>query len=77
MGPNETSPLSPLAQEALDALASTIPPGDEFTYEQAYAILKEKKTSSGLLPKISSNGCTIRAIFTKSRENSDSRICSM
>ncbi|WP_227355786.1 hypothetical protein [Haladaptatus salinisoli] len=43
MGPNETSPLTPLAQEALDALASTIPPGGELTYEQAYAVLAEKE----------------------------------
>ncbi len=40
---NETSPLSPLAQEALDALASTIPPGGELTDEQAYAVLAEKE----------------------------------
>ncbi len=43
MGPNGNSPLTPLAQEALEALASTIPPGDELTYEQAYAVLAEKE----------------------------------
>ncbi|ODR79744.1 hypothetical protein BG842_09155 [Haladaptatus sp. W1] len=43
MGPNEMSPLTPLAQEALDALASAIPSGDELTYEQAYAVLAEKE----------------------------------
>ena len=43
MGPNGKSPLSPLAQEALDALASAIPPGGELTYEQAYAVLAEKE----------------------------------
>ncbi|WP_049972572.1 hypothetical protein [Haladaptatus cibarius] len=43
MGPNETSPLTPLAQEALEALASTTPPGGELTYEQAYAVLAEKE----------------------------------
>ncbi len=40
---NGTSPLSPLAQEALEALASAIPPGGEITYEQAYAVLAEKE----------------------------------
>ncbi|SIR66750.1 hypothetical protein SAMN05421858_3234 [Haladaptatus litoreus] len=43
MGPNETSPLTPLAQEALEALVDTIPSGGEFTYEQAYAVLAEKE----------------------------------
>ncbi|WP_423747311.1 hypothetical protein V5735_24170 (plasmid) [Haladaptatus sp. SPP-AMP-3] len=43
MGPNETSPLTPLAQEALEALASIISPGGELTYEQAYAVLAEKE----------------------------------
>ncbi|WP_049972796.1 hypothetical protein [Haladaptatus cibarius] len=43
MGPNETSSLTPLAQDALDALASTIQPGGELTYEQAYAVLAEKE----------------------------------
>ncbi|WP_227357278.1 hypothetical protein [Haladaptatus salinisoli] len=38
-----TSPLTPLAQEALEALASTIPPGGELTYEQAYTVLAEKE----------------------------------
>ncbi|WP_084157180.1 hypothetical protein [Haladaptatus cibarius] len=39
----DESPLTPLAQDALEALASTIPPGDELTYEQAYAVLAEKE----------------------------------
>ena len=43
MGPNETSPLSPLVQEALDALASALPDDGELTYEQAYAILNEEE----------------------------------
>ena len=43
MGPNETSPLSPLAQETLDALATALPDERELTYEQAYAILKEEE----------------------------------
>ena len=43
MGPNGKSPLTPLAQEALDALASAIPPGGELTYEQAYAVLAENE----------------------------------
>ncbi|MCO8244712.1 hypothetical protein [Haladaptatus sp. AB643] len=43
MGLNGKSPLTSLAQEALDALASTIPPGGELTYEQAYAVLAEKE----------------------------------
>ncbi|ODR79549.1 hypothetical protein BG842_06085 [Haladaptatus sp. W1] len=40
---NGTSPLSPLAQEALDALATALPDERELTYEQAYAILKDEK----------------------------------
>ena len=43
MVPNGKSPLTPLAQEALDALASAIPPGGELTYEQAYAVLAENE----------------------------------
>ncbi|WP_435159121.1 hypothetical protein [Haladaptatus sp. DFWS20] len=37
------SPLSPLAQEALDALVSALPDEQEFTYEQAYAVLVENE----------------------------------
>ncbi|WP_435158160.1 hypothetical protein [Haladaptatus sp. DFWS20] len=37
------SPLTPLAQDALDALATAFRDEREFTYEQAYAILKEKE----------------------------------
>jgi hypothetical protein len=40
---NEKSPLTPLAQEALDALARALPDEGELTYEQAYAILKEEE----------------------------------
>ncbi|WP_423747463.1 hypothetical protein V5735_23155 (plasmid) [Haladaptatus sp. SPP-AMP-3] len=40
---NGTSPLSPLAQEALDALATALPDESELTYEQAYAILKDEE----------------------------------
>ncbi|WP_435158338.1 hypothetical protein [Haladaptatus sp. DFWS20] len=43
MGSNETSPLTPPAQEALDALVNTIQPAGELTYEQAYAVLAEKE----------------------------------
>ena len=43
MGPNETSPLTPLAQEALEALARRLPDERELTYEHAYAILKEEE----------------------------------
>ncbi|KZN23087.1 hypothetical protein A4G99_16410 [Haladaptatus sp. R4] len=41
---NGTSPLSPLAQEALDALTNALPDEGELTYEQAYAILKEEES---------------------------------
>ncbi|ODR80952.1 hypothetical protein BG842_23670 [Haladaptatus sp. W1] len=43
MGSNETSPLTPLVQEALEALESAIPPVDEPTSERAYAVLAEKE----------------------------------
>ncbi|WP_227379888.1 hypothetical protein [Haladaptatus halobius] len=43
MGPNETSPLTPLAQEALEALARRLPDEGELTYEHAYTILKEEE----------------------------------
>lgn len=39
MGSNGRSPLTPLAQDALEALASAVPSEGEFSYEQAYAIL--------------------------------------
>ncbi|GAA0234488.1 hypothetical protein [Haladaptatus pallidirubidus] len=38
---NRQSPLTPLAQKSLDALASELPSERELTYEQAYAILKD------------------------------------
>ncbi|WP_266083203.1 hypothetical protein [Haladaptatus caseinilyticus] len=37
------SPLSPLAQDALDALAAALPEEGEFTYEQAYTVLAENE----------------------------------
>ncbi|ODR80301.1 hypothetical protein BG842_20000 [Haladaptatus sp. W1] len=40
---NRQSPLTPLAQESLDALASELPSERELTYEHAYAILKEQE----------------------------------
>jgi hypothetical protein len=43
MVPNRKSPLTPLAQEALDALAKGLPDEGELTYEQAYTILKEQE----------------------------------
>ncbi|WP_435158346.1 hypothetical protein [Haladaptatus sp. DFWS20] len=43
MGSNEKSPLTPLAQEALDALGRELPAEGEVTYEQAYSILKEEE----------------------------------
>ena len=43
MGPNGKSPLSPLAKEALDTLASGLPDEGELTYEQAYTILNEEE----------------------------------
>ncbi|WP_266080801.1 hypothetical protein [Haladaptatus caseinilyticus] len=71
MGPNETSPLTPLAQDALDALAKRLPDEEEFTYEHAYTILKEEEdlerpTAEDIIERLYN-----KAIFTKSRENSD------
>ena len=43
MPSNGTSPLTPLAQDALDALERRLPSERELTYEQAYAILKEEE----------------------------------
>ncbi|WP_227357256.1 hypothetical protein [Haladaptatus salinisoli] len=40
---NETSPLTPLAQEALDALAKGLPAEGELTYDEAYAVLNERE----------------------------------
>ena len=40
---NETSSLSTPAREALYALATAFPDAGEFTYDQAYAILKEEE----------------------------------
>jgi len=36
---NEKNPLTPLAQEALDALVRALPDERELTYERAYSIL--------------------------------------
>jgi hypothetical protein len=38
---NRQSPLTPLAQDALDALANALPSEGELTYEQAYATLED------------------------------------
>jgi hypothetical protein len=43
MVPNGKSPLTPLAQDALDALARRLPDENELTYEQAYSILNEEE----------------------------------
>ncbi|WP_435158989.1 hypothetical protein [Haladaptatus sp. DFWS20] len=43
MVPNGKSPLSPLAQDALDALARNLPEERELTYEQAYSILDDEE----------------------------------
>ncbi|SIR75596.1 hypothetical protein SAMN05421858_3648 [Haladaptatus litoreus] len=40
---NRRSPLTPLAQESLDALACALPNKGELTYEQAYTILKNSE----------------------------------
>ncbi|WP_266082623.1 hypothetical protein [Haladaptatus caseinilyticus] len=37
------SPLSPLAQDALDALSTALPDEGEFTYEQAYTVVAERE----------------------------------
>ncbi|WP_435156244.1 hypothetical protein [Haladaptatus sp. DFWS20] len=39
---NGTSPLTPLAQESLDVLATALQSEGELTYEQAYGFLKEE-----------------------------------
>jgi hypothetical protein len=38
---NRRSPLTPLAQESLETLASELPSEGELSYEHAYAILKD------------------------------------
>ena len=43
MVPNGKSPLTPLAQDALDALAKELPDENELSYEHAYTILKEEE----------------------------------
>ena len=40
---NRQSPLIPLAQDALDALANELPSEGELTYEHAYTILKDRE----------------------------------
>ncbi|GAA0234652.1 hypothetical protein ACFFQF_24500 [Haladaptatus pallidirubidus] len=40
---NRRSPLTPLAQDALDALARGLPSEGELTHEQAYAILEKQE----------------------------------
>lgn len=39
---NEKTPHTPLEQEALDALTTSIPLREEFPYERAYAVLAEE-----------------------------------
>jgi hypothetical protein len=43
MVPNGKSPLTPLAQDALDALARRLPDENELTYVHAYTILNEEE----------------------------------
>jgi hypothetical protein len=40
---NRRSPLTPLAQDALDALASAVPTDGELSYERAYEVLAQKE----------------------------------
>ncbi len=40
---NRRSPLTPLAQNALDALASAVPNDGEITYEDAYDVLAQEE----------------------------------
>lgn len=40
---NGKSPLTPLAQDALEALATNVPSEREVSYEQAYVILNEEE----------------------------------
>lgn len=40
---NGESPLTPLAQEALDVLVTAVPSEGEFTYEEAYTVLAEEE----------------------------------
>lgn len=58
---NGTSPLTPLAQDALDALARALPSDGELTYEQAYAILQdeenlERPTAEDLIERLYMRG---------------------
>ncbi|MCO8244887.1 MULTISPECIES: hypothetical protein [unclassified Haladaptatus] len=58
---NGTSPLSPLAQEALDALATALPDEGKLTYEQTYTILKEEENlerpaAEDLVERLHKNG---------------------
>ncbi|WP_266080015.1 hypothetical protein [Haladaptatus caseinilyticus] len=43
MNSDGKSPLTPLAQEAIDAFAMAVPSGEEFSYDQAYTILAEEE----------------------------------
>jgi hypothetical protein len=40
---NRRSPLTPLAQDALDALASAVPTNGDLTYEDAYDVLAQEE----------------------------------
>ncbi|WP_433630071.1 hypothetical protein [Halomicrococcus sp. NG-SE-24] len=46
MASNGEPTLPPLAQDALDALATTAPHDDSFSYERAYATLAEEEDLS-------------------------------
>ncbi|WP_227379744.1 hypothetical protein [Haladaptatus halobius] len=56
-----TSPLTPLAQEALDALTAAAPSEGELTYEEAYTVLKaeedlERPTAKDIVERLYMKG---------------------
>ncbi|WP_227378568.1 hypothetical protein [Haladaptatus halobius] len=61
MGSNGDSPLTPLAEEALDALVMAVPSEGEFTHEEAYAVLVaeedlERPTAKDIIERLSMHG---------------------
>lgn len=61
MVPNGKPPLTPLAEDALDALARRLPDESELTYEQAYTILDEeddlrRPTAENIIERLYMNG---------------------
>jgi hypothetical protein len=61
MVPNEKPPLTPFAEDALDALARRLPDESELTYEQAYTILDEEEdlrrpTAEDIIERLYMNG---------------------